>query len=270
MNADSFFSIGSTHQVCQDYARSGIFEDKPYVIISDGCSTAVDSDFGCRLLAKSAEANIGEPNIESFLKKTLDEMASFSNKINLSIDSLCATLLVARIIENKLQVIMVGDGAFVVEETGKTLWNIHFDSGAPYYLRYELDEKLKDDYFKRWPPVGMIDQMDYSFGEESYVSGFELKKGSLRDIAFVYEWPQEAVKNVTLFSDGINSFSEKEATSTSKQTKPIDPNVVANELTSYKNFTGEIVQRRCKRALKDHSNWMHYDDLSVASIRVNP
>lgn len=267
MNADSFFSIGTTHQVCQDYARAGIIEDKPYVIVSDGCSTAPDSDFGCRLITKSAEVNIHEPNIELFLKKTLEGVSDFSDKINLSKDSLCATLLVARVIDEKLQIIVVGDGAFVVDNV---FWNIHFDSGAPYYLRYELDNKIKSDYFKKFPPLGRIEKQKIEQSEASS-DAFELKNETLKDIAFVYEWDKNTVKNLTLFSDGINSFTELERTTTSKQPKPVSALAVAKELIGFKNFSGEFVQRRCKRAMKDFANrnWSHFDDLSVASIKVN-
>jgi hypothetical protein len=34
MSADSYFAIGSTHQVCQDHAIS----DGDFVVLSDGCS----------------------------------------------------------------------------------------------------------------------------------------------------------------------------------------------------------------------------------------
>ena len=60
MNKDSFFKIGSTHNICQDYAISGRDEHYKvdYAIISDGCSGAEDTDIGSRLVSLIAKQNI--------------------------------------------------------------------------------------------------------------------------------------------------------------------------------------------------------------------
>ena len=51
---DAFFSIGKTHMVCQDYARSGTTRaGHPYAIVCDGCSSSPDTDLGSRFLAMS-------------------------------------------------------------------------------------------------------------------------------------------------------------------------------------------------------------------------
>ena len=58
MNTGSFFTIGSTHLVCEDYALHG----KDYVILSDGCSNGggprIHTDWGSRILCKAAEEHI--------------------------------------------------------------------------------------------------------------------------------------------------------------------------------------------------------------------
>ena len=66
MNADSAFRMGSTHAVCQDYAVASAWTaaahtdgaappPRPYIILSDGCSSTPDTDVGARLLVKAAE-----------------------------------------------------------------------------------------------------------------------------------------------------------------------------------------------------------------------
>ncbi len=51
MNTDWFSSQGSQHRINQDYVLSG----NDYVILSDGCSMAPNSDIGARLLTHSAK-----------------------------------------------------------------------------------------------------------------------------------------------------------------------------------------------------------------------
>ena len=61
---DSHFVKGSSHLVCQDYSSSGFtFNGIPYIIISDGCSTAKDSDVGARLLVRATEQAINTLSI---------------------------------------------------------------------------------------------------------------------------------------------------------------------------------------------------------------
>ena len=56
MNTDCAFYIGTTHEVCQDYALTGEYS----VAIADGCSGSVLSDFGSRVLSVTAMNKIAE------------------------------------------------------------------------------------------------------------------------------------------------------------------------------------------------------------------
>jgi hypothetical protein len=56
---DSYFEIGNTHEVCQDYALSGKLNDNLYyAIITDGCSQSHkecgEVDLGARVVAYAA------------------------------------------------------------------------------------------------------------------------------------------------------------------------------------------------------------------------
>ena len=54
--ADAHFSIGKTHRVCEDYARAGLLPDgRAFAIVSDGCSSSPDTDFGSRLMTIAAQ-----------------------------------------------------------------------------------------------------------------------------------------------------------------------------------------------------------------------
>ena len=85
-NADSYFCIGSTHDVCQDYAISS--PDRLRAIISDGCSSAPDTDFGSRLLVKAKERNFYE-NDDSIILSARNS----ADAIGLHDITLTATLL---------------------------------------------------------------------------------------------------------------------------------------------------------------------------------
>ena len=72
MKLDSAFQIGKTHDVCEDFALTGTFEDEKntarYVIVSDGCSSSQNTDLGSRLLSFS---------IANELKKIHENLAFF-------------------------------------------------------------------------------------------------------------------------------------------------------------------------------------------------
>ena len=55
---DHLFWAGDSHKVNQDYCLSGSKSGLHYAIVSDGCSSSPDTDFGSRILAKAAENNI--------------------------------------------------------------------------------------------------------------------------------------------------------------------------------------------------------------------
>ena len=58
MNSDSYFEIGNTHQICQDYALSGNYKDMYYSVVSDGCSSAEHSEIGAQILCHVARYNL--------------------------------------------------------------------------------------------------------------------------------------------------------------------------------------------------------------------
>lgn len=61
--ADSFFTIGSRHEVCQDYCLD---INNRTVALSDGCSSNSHSDFGSRILV-----NLGIQNYASGSREPL-------------------------------------------------------------------------------------------------------------------------------------------------------------------------------------------------------
>lgn len=289
MNADSFFTIGSTHKVCQDYAVSMCFDVPPpdggsYTILSDGCSTAPDTDFGSRLLVRSAQSAIYKhDNLRNFLYDTLKAAEIYSRTLSLPSDSLSATLLASYYVfgthtsgeinpfrNDKIVVVCVGDGAIVAKDYdgGLSIFEYEFKRGAPYYLRYELDGNNKDRYFKEFGnelemhlttvnPAGEITQASKikpTFDKETHF--------------WFHEFSLDRYETVAIMSDGIQSFVKQEKTGTSKQNLPVESIDIIKELMDFKNYSGEFVQRRCQRAFRKfrENNIQNCDDFSMGVI----
>ena len=117
---DCVYAMGYGHRVCQDYARSG----PGYVIVSDGCSGAKDSDVGARLLVLAAERAIHcfkEPDdAESFVAQAVGMAAASVRAMSLKEDCLDATLMILKVVKDAVWAIIYGDGFLVYRLRGET------------------------------------------------------------------------------------------------------------------------------------------------------
>lgn len=273
MNVDSFFTIGSTHKVCQDYVIHGNNEDEPYVILSDGCSSAADSDFGARLLCKSLQPLIYNPNynIDSLLDSVIRNAHTLSRTLNLHDDSLSATLIFSKVIKRVFEVVAVGDCVIAAKHKDGTLKfsEYEFVSGAPYYLRYEIDN-VKKGYFEEFgrkvKRTRYSIQQTAKFGLE--VSEPEVEPFDFDQIFFHETYPMSDYDFVAIMSDGAKSFQKTVISSTSKQNVPVLPEESTKEILAFKGYFGEFVQRRCQKAFKQFKDQgiHNYDDFSIGVI----
>ena len=83
MNSDSVFVKGYGHEVCEDYA----YNTGDKVVISDGCSSADNTDIGSRLIARTS---------------TAEEAMELVSKIGLNEETLTATRLSLELMEDKI------------------------------------------------------------------------------------------------------------------------------------------------------------------------
>lgn len=272
MNVDSFFTIGSTHKVCQDYVLHSNKEDKPYVILSDGCSTATDSDFGSRLLCKSLEPLIynKDYNIHSLLDGVIRNAHTLSRALNLHDDSLSATLVFAKVIENNFKAFAVGDCVIAAKHKNGTLYFVEYEfvSGAPYYLRYEINN-IKNGYFKEFGK----EVKRHSYWMRSDKNGFEIsdvviESFDFKEIFFEETFSMEDYEFISIMSDGARSFQKTVISSTTKQNVPVLPEESTREILAFKGYFGEFVQRRCQKAFKQFKDQgiHNYDDFSIGVI----
>lgn len=254
MNLDSFSKIGKAHIYNQDYVA--VSEDGSILALCDGCSSAPFTDTGARLLAHSALTY-------EDLQKVMMAAYTSIGLVDLPLDSLSSTLIRIRIIDNIAVAEIAGDGTIVAipkeglqilsrENICNYIQHIRFPSNAPYYLRYNLDEKDRQKYLELYG--GLVTENN---------SSYEL----------LAKWPDGIIKKsinakdinlIAIFSDGISSFQDSNGNKISEAD-------LISELTSFKNYSGQFVQRRCRKAFSefDKRGWRNLDDFSMGVIHFN-
>lgn len=279
MNSDAFFSMGKTHEVCQDYARAGDTNSHQYAIVSDGCSSSPDTDFGSRFLTLATIQGC-----ERFPLKRLRadwviwRAEDIAKGCNLSPYCLDATLLaILPASENSFNIHVCGDGVVIIGNTDGSFDMWDFDcAGAPSYLSYLLDDARlasyyaegygiwKTTHYRRDPNTTVWVEIPWNGQGEDLEDVSELCRFSPQtpDINWKIEPKKEGIAFIMVVSDGIHSFQR------SSDLQPVPIQEVANHLVDFKSFTGQFVTRRCRAFEKFcvKERWHHNDDLGVAAI----
>ena len=287
MNTDTFFSQGNSHRVCQDYAIHGL----NHVIVSDGCSSMPDTDFGARLLAKAANRVIAsdcggdcciqdafnENKLGEVYNRILQNMAKWAVDISLHPDSLFDTLLFAKVLEDRVLVSVLGDGVVAVKWKGGDLdgcisvMKTIFPMSAPPYLRYFLYAEESLSYFHS---RGQYEENYYIIYPDGTFSDVEIHPRDFDPPSMksypTYAFGKAAVECVAIFSDGVSSFQKIINDGPSKTTKTIPDAFIIKEIMAFRGYQGEFVQRRCQRAFDtfNKNGWRNFDDFSIGVIHL--
>lgn len=289
MHSDSYFRVGSTHDVCQDYALAGRdAEGRAYAIVSDGCSGSPDTDFGSRFLAKSMQFALGTSGtphfrVESALYTTMAMSQQMASSCNMKDECLDATLLCAvESVDDSgrpgVQATMIGDGVIVARYRGQSYCDTHlldFYDGFPAYLNYLGDLPRRQRYVKETD--GGLASVSVSNGELDTIlkSQHRFFGPGFEDFhPYTLFFDREKYDMVMLMSDGALSFQKEEVsdTNTSKRMGGVPVSSVIHEMTDFKSMKGEFVARRAKKFLTKtcaDNRWAHYDDFSVAVVAMD-
>ena len=285
LRIDSYFTNGKVNKVCQDYVIHGE-TPIPYVILCDGCSSSKFTDVGARILAHSAkEALITLKPFEilnitrykeqecwdDFGSATISFAKGSIKSLGLPNESLDATLMVMFYIEEEksLRYLIYGDGSviFLKKNIPCTIYDFSFEGNAPYYLSYRIDperRKLYDEFAKEFRGVTQKQHVIFMDGTEYPFcrSGTLYNRENVLNCSFS---DKSEFNGALLCSDGISSFVNFE----SAERVSIEP--IAKEFTAFKNFNGEFIKRRIRRAMEDLSKNQIYntDDVSVGGIILN-
>jgi hypothetical protein len=218
-------------------------------------------------------------------KEIMDDIKGIRDQLPISREFLDCSLVGAHFTETNdggghttvCEVSIVGDGGFFVEfkDGNKKFGMIEFDNNAPLYMSYVTNGNLAN-YFNTFPEVkatlkiinffkdGTTENKDIDLSK--YVDIARNAKNDFDNSQFcsLNQFIFEDVKFVTIFSDGVKSFSRVvDGIST-----PINEVEIVKQIVAYKNFNGDFVKRRMMKMQKDYvkENITHYDDVSVATI----
>ena len=264
ISLDTFRRIGASHVICEDYILSGT---KPfnYIILSDGCSTAENTEMGSRILCYIArQFLLYRMNEYVFPNLDYNEMGNWIihnaeltvRQLGLNRTCLDATLIIAYEYEGRYYIYMYGDGIFILKNNEQVvIIQVDFAPvNAPYYLQYRINPSDMDKYHNAGQELIITDTINGNTAPaRKYAYDFEAK------------WDFRVEENPTLLiaSDGASSFYRN---NDKNDMIPID--VIANEFLNYKLTKGEFLQRRLKRMLKiyDREGTKHDDDLTVGAF----
>lgn len=258
MGADSFFRMGATHRVCQDYAAHGVSNGATVAALSDGCSSSPDTDIGARCLVRALLLDCDGERNATFAA------AHWIHKLGLPKESLDATLLHAVYEDGAVTVRRAGDGVIVIRGRDNVLHyaTVHYDGNAPRYPRHKLSAEMCQSHARISPGAtfseGKRESNVWTMPSSIWVAN------SVNQEAFdIHTWsvPDDDYDLVLLFSDGIESFVDATGSA-------IGVESVLDEFCNFKGFAGEFIQRRANAFLKDCAlrGWKHQDDLAVAGI----
>jgi len=287
MNTNSYFSKGSSHDVCQDYALAGAVNSNiSYLILADGCSSSHDIckqvDLGARILVYCAKKHIVNTFIDkisldgvdrkdlvnSFSKEILAQALTPAMYMGLAAMSLDATLLICITDSKRSLVLIYGDGGFIVHQSnGNVYYNeITYLSGAPYYLSYGLDAVRQKSYCKEFGNNGIvITNAEFRAEGEVPIIHNTVESNPINDKTYeMTSYEINGAKIIALVSDGIKSFQKTSGANIIN----LAGHEMVMEFAGFKNTQGNFVERRMQ-ALKrklDKEGMMHYDDISIASV----
>jgi hypothetical protein len=269
MNADSAFRMGSSHAVCQDYAVAAGAPCRPYVILSDGCSSSPDTDVGARLLVKAAERLLGEsdgPSADGLagLHAEAARIAlSWANLLGLRPQAVDATLLTAHLDGGELVVGCSGDGVVCLQTADGALdaYAVSYPAGYPVYPAYAHQPTRLRALADAGRARKELTRLRAASAGERLRTTHVTDGGALTEVFAVVA---AGYRFATLLSDGVQSFLD------SGRAEAIPLESVLPELVSFKNTRGAFVGRRMKGFLKDcrQKGWRHGDDLSLAALHL--
>lgn len=262
INTDTFLRIGSQHQICEDYIIQGNIQDLQYIILSDGCSSSKNTEMGARILCHLAKKylsyrieqainyNIKHSKMGSWIVHNAELIA---RQMGLPISCLDATLMVSYYYDGRVVVYTYGDGDIILKDNEGNICvnSISFSNNAPYYLSYKIDPTRDKIYYENKNSMFFNEKTSYS----------ELKTELSYDCPQFSAFSVENYQSIFVCSDGIESFIRKNPA----ERDLISVHDVIGPLSTFKNFRGEFLKRRVKRALKtlDQDGITHADDLSI-------
>lgn len=274
VSADCFSRIGTSHTVCQDYGYAGMINDSPVCIVSDGCSSAKETDWGSRLLTNALKQQFHMPSnlgCMTYYHSAIRVAESNCRALQIPIEALTATLLCIKKQENFLDASLSGDGFIIARRRADKMLTViqyEFSTNAPNYLRYSIDPTAQRLYNERFGKGHLITKTWNQLGAN--VSDLTETKTPLREASLInlHVFRIEDFDLVAVLSDGLHSFLVKELAKTHMPEALLDASKIIEHLFDFKSYAGKFVQRRCGIAFEEFQKlgWGNYDDFTMGAV----
>lgn len=238
MDINTFTVIGNDHKICEDYSISGLLPF-PFFIISDGCSSAPNTDIGSRVLVSMAKKNISllTTDYNLFLEKTIAQSKAIVSLMGIETESLLATLFIVLKLEDKVIVLSIGDGDIIYKNNLINHLNFEYDKNIPFYPIYI--KKIFDNKNNLIITKNGFKEIRHF----SYINYIELPLDNL-------EWIICSTDGIKSFTNGVDLFEGYE------------------NLVDFKNFKGDFIERKMKRFIKNllKEGYKNSDDWTMGGI----
>jgi len=272
MNSDSYFEIGSSHIVCQDYALSGMYDNMVYSIISDGCSEAPNSEIGAQIMCHSAKYAItllhqsrvfdqcDLSTLSSLLGNIIYKRIDDIRKLYpLPLAALQATLHIVMAYRDVAFTFSWGDGVIICKwSTGQTvITDISFPCGAPVYLVTDESNYRQE----RQQANEACEVVIKTYNNENVTVASQNPFKCIASYLHVHK--SSTPSSITICSDGVKSYKEKNIIDVPLLT-------MASEFTDFASTEGVFVEC-CMKFLKKKAvkqQWSHYDDICCGAIII--
>lgn len=204
MHHDSFFSKGSKHLVCEDYAQCL----PTFGVVSDGCSSVANSDLGSRFLAlaalkhrKKLETDFSEAQATEFYDLVVKDALYSADYLNILYTALHATLGVLVPVDNYFKALLCGDCFAVARRRAGGLKIVELDyNNMPYYPLYSL---LGEDTLN-------LEEMSPSIRITEVLGDGAIQVASSKNPFkkfFLFDFPRSEFDLVAVTTDGLAKFA---------------------------------------------------------------
>ncbi|MDM8567485.1 protein phosphatase 2C domain-containing protein [Candidatus Halobeggiatoa sp. HSG11] len=254
LHYDHYYTIGSTHTVCEDYIIQGAIPT-PFIVLSDGCSSSNSTDVGAQILALTTKQILENSekwplNYLEFGHLLINTTLKVVAKLKLPEEVLDATVMLAFLEQDNIVVYVYGDGCLLTKEhNGKiNTIEIEFIHNAPYYLTYWNNRERLLEYATYEPnPLILKD----SIHGKSELKPFQTQ--------LVFRFPLKKFEYIAITSDGACQCIDFH------QQHKIPLQQVANDLLKFKDVTDNFVKLNTKKILQQYAQQTIYpvDDFSI-------
>jgi hypothetical protein len=265
-NSDYIYTIGNSHKTCDDFAYSYTDNGINLSIVSDGCSSSRNSDIGARLICSKILDSLcswnnlmKQGNVNEIIENCFEIIFNKYHKIYG--DYFLDCTIITSITDNLHTVVyLIGDGCILCKYNNgtETYFNTEFENNAPAYMSYVLNTERQNAYldFSRYyeetlitRSINKIDISTETKTENKTMDGIPVRS---------YSFSHNEVKYLMLFTDGINSFTDKSK----------DLSYYGHKMLDVKNENGVFLQRQIQgicRHEKETGN-IHDDDFSGIAL----